>query len=1260
MKKSLIILIATFFSISIYGQTTRYIKPIATGTGDGSSWANASADLQAMINASVANDEVWVATGTYMPTQEIDGTTDQSRFFTFFINTSGIKIYGGFAGSESTLSERNVITNTTILSGDIGIQNDASDNVYHVVYINPVSSSTFLDGFTISDGNANSSGGQGDGGGIYMPNFAGGSTSSITISNCTISDNNAATSGGGFLVYNVSGTISPTFNNCIFKNNTGAAGGAVNMISLAGTNNTSFNGCLFYDNTASSLGGAVYHDGDNSTANPTFTNCTFTENTNANGGAFYNRVINGTGQVTMTNCIVWSNGNTNIGENASTTTGFVINHSIYDDGTIDGSVTLPSFITGSNNLDADPLFRNATNNDFVLSVSSPALNIGDNTVWTVTGLTTDLIGNTRPQDVTVDLGAYEVGLPTTTDYFITTWTTTTANESITIPTNSGQSYNYYIDWGDGNISTNQTGDATHTYVTAGTYTVKIYDLFPQIDFFNHNGTSANKIQTIEQWGKIEWASMSGAFFNCSNLTITNASIDAPDLTNVTSLAYMFSDCSNFNGGNLNSWDVSNILTTQDMFSGTTVFNQPLNSWNVNSVTNMSSMFGGATAFNQNLGNWNIINVSTMSNMLDNSGMDTDNYDNTLNGWAGKTVQNGVNLGATGLIYCSSKVARQSLTTDDSWNITGDGILNCACPTTTSTGQWTGCAGDGLWITAANWYGDILPTFTTNVIIDNGDVVTLSSSTVTVNTIYLSNDSHLTINSGVVLNVTNSSNTNTIRLYNEDTKLTNSGTLNITGGFDGIYNESSDFTNQTGGVVSISSVSSYGYTTTDDKSEFKNYGTLSVNNANIGINEKGSFNNYATGIINLSNLSIRGLLYLSLSDQLENDGQININSVSSSSAILSTYLLNNGQINIDGIGSDAINSYFELNNKGTITITNTGNDGISGNNSRFINSGTVTITGSTNLAMDYTVGSGSLFDNTGTIKGTGTFIIDNQSIEGTLSPETSSGTMTFLNNQTFAASNTIQLDINGTTAGTNHDQIIVNGTATISGTLNATFGYAYQNGDRIVIISATTVSGTFSSHNLPADWSIDYSQTGEVALIYSGVSLPVELLDFNAELQDKNVLLTWQTASELNNSDFDIEWSTNGISFEKIGQVQGAGTTNDITFYDFLHTSPALGLNYYRLKQSDFDGKFEYSEIIQVTIEQSNHSTINVYPNPAANFITIDGIEEDEIIQIFNVNGQLVKTFYQNVSTPQNDINDLSAGTYFIKMKSQVKKLIITK
>ena len=120
--------------------------------------------------------------------------------------------------------------------------------------------------------------------------------------------------------------------------------------------------------------------------------------------------------------------------------------------------------------------------------------------------------------------------------FITVWETTTDNESITIPTATDATYNYSVDWGDGTVESGLTGDATHTYATAGTYDVSITGTFPRI-FFNYTGDNT-KILGVKQWGNQAWSSMERAFSGCSNLNIT--ANDVPDLTNVSSMRSMLS------------------------------------------------------------------------------------------------------------------------------------------------------------------------------------------------------------------------------------------------------------------------------------------------------------------------------------------------------------------------------------------------------------------------------------------------------------------------------------------------------------------------------------------------------------------------------------------------------------------------------------------------------------------------------------------------------------------------------------------------
>ena len=258
--------------------------------------------------------------------------------------------------------------------------------------------------------------------------------------------------------------------------------------------------------------------------------------------------------------------------------------------------------------------------------------------------------------------------------FITTWQTTIASESITIPTFLGETYNYNVDWGDGQNSTNQTGDATHIYTTAGTYTVSITGTFPRIHF-NSSGDRL-KLQTIEQWGNIVWSSMRNSFAGCSNLTYR--AIDAPDLSVATDLTGMFSGCTGFNGA-IGNWDMSNVDNMSAMFFGASSFNQDLSAWNTSSVTNMQNMFLFANAFNQDISSWDVSLVTAFANFLPTSGAFSDeNYDKLLIGWSKQPLQVGNNLIATGQSYCHAAAARQSIIVDFGWTIS-DGGVDCNDP-----------------------------------------------------------------------------------------------------------------------------------------------------------------------------------------------------------------------------------------------------------------------------------------------------------------------------------------------------------------------------------------------------------------------------------------------------------------------------------------------------------------------------------------------------------------------------------------------------
>jgi len=207
--------------------------------------------------------------------------------------------------------------------------------------------------------------------------------------------------------------------------------------------------------------------------------------------------------------------------------------------------------------------------------------------------------------------------------------------------------------------------------------------------------------TGEGWDVSNVTNMNNMF---QEAEVFNQDIGGWDVSGVTSMADMFSEADAFNQ-DIGDWDVSKVETMEGMFFGTDVFNQDIGydpgteeGWDVSSVTDMSGMFAFASAFdqdisgwnvsnvtlmlatffdagafNQNLGGWDISSVTTMENMLGNSGLSTENYDATLTGWAAQTVQSEVELGANGLTYCEAETDRQSLITDDSWDILGDDL-----------------------------------------------------------------------------------------------------------------------------------------------------------------------------------------------------------------------------------------------------------------------------------------------------------------------------------------------------------------------------------------------------------------------------------------------------------------------------------------------------------------------------------------------------------------------------------------------------------
>ncbi len=164
-------------------------------------------------------------------------------------------------------------------------------------------------------------------------------------------------------------------------------------------------------------------------------------------------------------------------------------------------------------------------------------------------------------------------------------------------------------------------------------------------------------------------------------------------------------------------------------------------------------------------------------------------------------------------------------------------------------------------------------------------------------------------------------------------------------------------------------------------------------------------------------------------------------------------------------------------------------------------------------------------------------------------------------------------------------------------------------------------------------------------------LPVEIVSFEANVVKTDVELKWITATEINNSHFEIERSFDGVRFDKLTVVEGAGTTTSQQSYKFMDESALTGINYYRLKQIDLDGGHEYFDVVTADVK-SETPVISVLPNPVKDVarirVEMTAIEAVDL-DLINTNGKLIKTIKINNTGEIQEVNleELPAGIYFL-------------
>lgn len=252
-RKILFFLVVLGTNIQLTAGDTLYVKIDATGLpANGTTWEQAFRSLDAALSTVQYGDQIWVAEGTYKP----DG---QDRDLRFNVPT-GVALYGGFAGWETALAQRVPGTSNTILSGDIGIAGDQSDNCYTIVYFEDPDAGNVIDGFALRYGNADYPdplepymSERRNGAAIYATSSIPGAQ--LTIRNCLFEHNVALYAGGAVCIWSPVG-IAPFIADCTFSQNvSGASGGGLSMLAGMATRGVCVTGCVFRDNESVIGGG---------------------------------------------------------------------------------------------------------------------------------------------------------------------------------------------------------------------------------------------------------------------------------------------------------------------------------------------------------------------------------------------------------------------------------------------------------------------------------------------------------------------------------------------------------------------------------------------------------------------------------------------------------------------------------------------------------------------------------------------------------------------------------------------------------------------------------------------------------------------------------------------------------------------------------------------------------------------------------------------------------------------------------------------
>ncbi|HMP23352.1 MAG TPA: T9SS type A sorting domain-containing protein [Saprospiraceae bacterium] len=576
----------------------------------------------------------------------------------------------------------------------------------------------------------------------------------------------------------------------------------------------------------------------------------------------------------------------------------------------------------------------------------------------------------------------------------------------------------------------------------------------------------------------------------------------------------------------------------------------------------------------------------------------------------------------------------------------------------TTYTFVGGGANNNWSTAANWIC-VGPDCTMNNIpptpLPAGDFIIITANsnqnggartiegTMTVNAgVTMTNANSLTIadggsliNEGIIIRTSQTIITGT--MINNGILTLQSSALNITAG--GTVTNNNDIT-----IVNP---------TLNVEGNLINEGTITNQSGLLRAQVVGMITNNGT-IINNNNLRINNNAVLSNNGQIENGNSFNIN--------------NDGIVNNNATGSitnsGTINNSNDIFNSGIITNSGTIS---TGNNQLFENTGTLIMVGGT-LSRG---GNAANINNDGLIQGTGTISLSGANPfinNGTIDMSNgATGTLAITGTGNFTNNGTIILEVGSSDAS---DLINVGNTATLGGTLiinDIVGGGAFTEGT-FTLITASSLTGTFSSIQYPnsdPSWDPEYNNTSFV-LNYgpAAAPLPIELLSFGGRQVGAAIQLHWETATERDNDYVEVQRSHDGKRFEALGRVPGAGNSATPLRYTFADVQPLPGVNYYRLRQVDFDGQQAFHPIIAVRFDDKNAPAtgITVFPTFVSEDLNIrfaQAMENAGTLLVSDLNGRILLQRTLGAGTEQTQVNvsSLPAGHYIVVVHNRQQSVV---